>query len=106
MALAQHAEPAHERSILLTSEDWWSVYLGLGLLVITVVAFTAGSPLNMLKAALPVTWPHANLIAHFASNIGAYLSMYVLLAVFTGFAVAVMGGKVGHYLLSLSLIHI
>ncbi|MCL4531830.1 MAG: YeiH family protein [Actinobacteria bacterium] len=106
MALAQHAEPAKKRSILLTSEDWWSVYLGLGLLVITVVAFAMGSPLNMLKVAVPIQWPKGDLMAHFAANIGAYLSMYVLLAVLTGFAVAVMGGKVGQYLLSFTVLFV
>ncbi len=106
MALAQHAEPARKRSILLTSEDWWSVYLGLGLLVITVLAFAMGSPLNMLKLAVPIQWPKGDLIAHFGANFGAYLSMYVLLAVFTGFAVAVMGGKVGQYLASFTVLFV
>ncbi len=106
MASASHAAPAQKRSIMLTSEDWWAVYLGLALLVITVVAFAAGSPLNMLKAAMPIEWPKGNLLAHFGANIGAYLSMYVLLAVFTGFAVAVMGGKLGEYLMSFTVLFI
>ena len=106
MTVVQHAEPARKQSILLTSEDWWSVYLGLGLLIITVLAFTAGSPLNMLKVALPIQWPKGDLMAHFAGNIGAYLSMYALLAVFTGFAVAVMGGKVGQYLMSFTVLFV
>ncbi len=101
-----HAEPAKKRSILLTSEDWWSVYLGLFLLVITVVAFAAGSPLNMLKTAMPVAWPSGNVLGQFGSNIGAYLSMFVLLAALTGFAVAVMGGKVVHYLLSFTVLFV
>ena len=105
MAVA-HAEPAKKRSVLLTSEDWWSVYLGLFLLVVTVVAFASGSPLNMLKAALPVSWPKTDLLGHFAGNVGAYLSMYLLIAALTGFAVAVMGGKVIHYLASFTVLFI
>lgn len=98
MAVAQHAEPAKKRSILLTSEDWWSVYLGLALLVVTVIAFSAGSPLNFLKAAMPANWPKTDLGTHFAANWLAYVYMYVMIAAFTGVAVAIMGGKVLEYL--------
>ena len=101
-----HAEPARKRNIMLTSEDWWAVYLGLVLLVLTVVAFAMGSPLNVLKAAIPAPWPTTNLLNNFTANIGAYLTMYVMLAAFTGFAVMVMGGKVGDYLLSFTLLFV
>ncbi len=99
-----HAEPAKKRSILVTSEDWWSVYLGLFLLIVTFGAFASGSPLNILKTAMPVAWPKADLGAHFAANVNAYLFMYAMLVVITGVAVAVMGGKVLHYLASFTLL--
>ena len=106
MDLAPHAEPARKRSIMLTSEDWWAVYLGLVLLVVAVVAFTMGSPLNVLKSAIPAPWPSTNLMNNLGANIGAYLTMYVMLAAFTGFAVVVMGGKLVDYLLSFTLLFV
>ncbi len=103
---AAHAEPVKKRSVLVTSEDWWSVYLGLFLLIVTFGAFVSGSPLNILKTAMPVMWPKADLGAHFAANINAYLFMYLMLIVITGVAVAVMGGKFLHYLLSFTVLFV
>lgn len=105
MAVTQPALPAQKpRSVLLTSEDWWSVYLGLLLLVVSFVAFTSGTPLNFLKAAIPAAWPKANLGAHFAANWQAYVYMYLMIAGFTGAGVAVMGGKVASYLGSFTVL--
>jgi len=106
MAIARAADKPKQRSILLTSEDWWAVYLGLLLLIVSFVAFTAGTPLNFLKNAMPVAWPQADLGAHFAKNFDSYIYMYLILLVPTAFAVAVMGGKVGHYLLSFTLLFV
>lgn len=105
MAVA-HAEPAKKRSVLITSEDWWAVYLGLFLLIVTFGAFVSGSPLDILKTAMPVMWPKANLGAHFAANVNAYIFMYLMLIVITGVAVAVMGGKVLHYILSFTVLFV
>jgi len=101
-----HAEPAKKRSVLVTSEDWWAVYLGLFLLVVTFGAFVSGSPLNILKTAMPVMWPKSDLAAHFAANAGAYVFMYLMLIVITGVAVAVMGGKLAHYVLSFTALFV
>ncbi len=103
MALA-HAEPAKKRSVLVTSEDWWAVYLGLFLLIVTFGAFVSGSPLNILKSAMPAAWPKADLGAHFAANVNAYIFMYAMLVLITGMAVAVMGGRVFHYILSFTVL--
>lgn len=95
-----------KRSSLLTSEDWWSVYLGLSLVLVTYLAFAAKSPLNILKTALPVDWPKNDLGAHFAANIGAYVFMYLVLLVITSIGVAVMGGKVSNYIASFTLLYV
>lgn len=99
-------ESAKKRSILITSEDWWSVYLGLFLLIVTFLAFASGSPLNVLKSAMPVAWPKADLGAHLANNFGAYLVIYLLLTGLTGIAVRAMGGKLGHYLASFTVLFV
>lgn len=105
MAVLQPSHPARKpRSVLLASEDWWSVYLGLLLLVVAFVAFVSGSPLNVLKTAVPVSWPKADLMAHFAANWQAYVFMYVMLALLTGIAVAAMGGKVTSYIGSFTVL--
>ncbi|OIQ55224.1 YeiH family protein [Neomoorella thermoacetica] len=96
----------NKRSPFLASEDWWSVYLGLFLVLLTYFAFKAGSSLDFLKAAMPVEWPTKSLGAHFAANIGAYFAMYLILLVLTTIAVAVMGGKVDNYIASFTVLFI
>ncbi|MEW6044987.1 MAG: putative sulfate exporter family transporter [Bacillota bacterium] len=98
------AVPEKRRNALLTSEDWWSVYLGLTLVLVTTLAFLFNSPLNILKKAIPPKWPENDLVAHFAANVGAYVFMLVLLGVITSIAIVVMGGKVSHYIASFTVL--
>jgi uncharacterized integral membrane protein (TIGR00698 family) len=82
----------------VSSEDWWSVIIGLFMVVATWAFYAAGSPLNILKKAIPADWPKTALGTHFAANWPAYVFMFVALAVVTAAAVYIMGGKVGNYL--------
>lgn len=105
MAVAQPSQVAQKpRSVLLTSEDWWAVYLGLLILVGTFIAFTSGSPLSIFKAAMPAGWPQADLGAHFAKSWNAYVAMYALIGAATGIGAWVMGGKVANYLASYTVL--
>lgn len=45
------------RSSWVSSEDWWSVIIGLFMVVATWAFYAAGSPLNILKKAIPADWP-------------------------------------------------
>lgn len=94
---AKPAAPAPKRSVLLTSEDWWSVYLGLFLVLGSYVAVLLKSPLTILTKAFPAEWPKSPLFQTFANHIGAYALMFVILIVLTTIAIAVMGGKTSHY---------
>ena len=106
MAGASYAEPGKKRGALVINEDWWSVILGLFLLVITFGAFASGSPLNVLKAAMPVAWPQANLGSHFATSLGSYIALYLLLAVCTTVAVVATGGKLLDYLIAFTVLFV
>lgn len=94
------------RSPLLASEDWWSVYLGLGLLLVTYLAFAAQSPLNILSKAIPPDWPKNDLATHFAGNWRAYAFMFLLLLGITAIAIAVMGGRVLDYVPSFTVLFV
>lgn len=100
------ANDGKRRSSLLTSEDWWSVYLGLFLVLIAFVAFINKSPLDILKTAVPVEWPKKDLLAHFAGHFGSYVFMYLLLTVITSLGIGVMGGKLSNYIASFTVLFI
>lgn len=88
------------------SEDWWSVYLGLLLVVGLFLFFLAGSPLDALKQAMPVAWPRASLGQHLAENWTAYVWMYLTLLFFTGIAVKGMGQRLAHYVAGFTVLFI
>lgn len=86
------------RSALISNEDWWSVYLSLFLVLLAVVAFFSGIPLDFVRSALPPIWPRE---AHLHGIIGswwAYLGLYLLLAALTSVATMALGVRLRQFL--------
>jgi len=98
--------PGRTRSWFLTSEDWWSVYLGLALVAVTTIGLLTGVSFDFIKGSVPATWPAKPLFAGLAANGVSYLAVYGVLAVLTGAAVALMGGRLDHYLASFTLLFV
>ena len=94
------------RSWFLTSEDWWSVYLGLALVAVAAIGVLAGVSFDFVKASVPATWPAKPLFAGIASNWISYVAVYLVLAVLTGIGVKLMGGRLGHYLASFTFLFV
>ncbi len=95
---------AATRSWFLTSEDWWSVYFGLILVVVAAIGLLAGVSFDFIKASVPAPWPAKPLFAGIAANWASYAAVYLVLAVMTGIGVKAMGGRLGHYLASFTLL--
>jgi hypothetical protein len=54
---------------LWLKEDWWAIWLGLGLLLVSYVLFANGSSLKWI-AVTPEKWSSLDqLRAHFAANL-------------------------------------
>jgi Predicted membrane protein len=68
---------------LYLKEDWWAIWLGLGIIIVAWVFFGAGSSIKWL-AVTPPKWSTFNeLAAHFLSAFPRYLAQFaVWLAVF------------------------
>ncbi len=91
--------PTLPRERWFTSEDWWSVILGLFLLAACWAAFVLRAPLTTLGRAKPTAWPAHPLGPHFAETWPAYVAMLAVLTVLTTGAVYVMTGKARNYVL-------
>jgi uncharacterized integral membrane protein (TIGR00698 family) len=80
-------------SELWLKEDWWAVWIGLGIVVIAYALFANGESLKWV-AVTPAKWSTlAQLGAHFSANIPRYLVQFALwLAIFTG-ATAILGHR-------------
>src|SRR5215469_15695328 len=91
---------------LLRKEDWWAVWLGLGLTVAAVWLFLNGSSIKWL-AVTPRKWSHvAELGADLQANAGRYLAQFALWAVLLGAGARALGWKLRQFLPAFALIYV
>lgn len=74
-------------------EDWWAIWLGLGIVLVAYVFFANGSSIKWLTVT-PATWSTvAQLGEHFSANYARYIAQFVVwLAVFA-LALTALGYK-------------
>ena len=91
---------------LWLKEDWWAIWLGLGIVAIGYVAFVNGASLKWI-AVTPAKWSSfAQLGAHFAANIDRYIAQFVAwLAVFS-LALSALGYKASAFLPAFVLLYV
>jgi len=86
---------------LYLKEDWWAVWLGLGLVVFAIVLFQAGNT-NIIKALAinpgGLKWTSfAQLVNHFTENAQLYLYQFLFWLVLFGVTAAIMGAKLKEF---------
>ena len=85
---------------LVQKEDWWAVWLGLGLTVAAVWLFLQGSSIKWL-AVTPKKWDHfSDALADLQANTPRYLALFALWAVLFGAGARALGWKVSQFLTS------
>jgi uncharacterized integral membrane protein (TIGR00698 family) len=83
---------------LSQKEDWWAIWIGLGLVVIGYLLFIQGGSLKWL-AVTPPKWSTAEqLREHFTHNGGRYVALFVLWAGAFSFALRAMGYRLREFL--------
>ena len=85
-------------SALLRKDDWWAIWIGLGLVILAVALVQAGSSLKWLAVA-PTKWSHwpeawAQLSAHALQ----YLALFGLWSLLFGIAVNALGYRIARFL--------
>jgi uncharacterized integral membrane protein (TIGR00698 family) len=90
---------------LWLKEDWWAIWLGLGIVVAGYLLFADGASLKWI-AVTPAKWSSAaQLGAHFADNGLRYLCQFLLwLALFT-VAITALGHKAREFIPSFAVLY-
>jgi uncharacterized membrane protein YadS len=104
----QQANPTEVQgwSELWQKEDWWAIWLGLGLVIAAIIAYLAGGTIKPI-AVKPATWDSfAALRDHFAAQYYWYLLQFLLWAVVLGISAGAMGWKLGEFLPSFLFVYV
>jgi uncharacterized integral membrane protein (TIGR00698 family) len=94
---------------LYLKEDWWAIYLGIGLMLAALIAFLLGS--NVIKVLVinpgGVKWTSFDqLLGHFQQNIHLYLLQLLVWLVVFGVSTKIMGIKLSRFLPSFIILYI
>jgi uncharacterized integral membrane protein (TIGR00698 family) len=91
------AAPLSHWSDLYRKEDWWAIWLALGIIGVAMAFFFSGSTIKPIAVKPPVWTDFSTLGAHFADTWPWYLAQFVMwLTIFT-FSVWIMGLNVKEY---------
>jgi uncharacterized integral membrane protein (TIGR00698 family) len=98
--------PAARWRELWLKEDWWAIWLGLGIVLVAYGFFANGASIRWI-AVTPAKWSTvAQLQSHFAANYLRYIAQFLLwLAVFTA-AVTALGYKARAFVPAFVLVYL
>ena len=96
-------------SDLILKEDWWAIWLGLGLMIIAVVLFKNGSTVLKSLAINPggLKWSSLGQLAgHFQQNGAMYFYQFVCWLVLFGVSARIMGIKLSQFIPSFAVLYV
>jgi uncharacterized integral membrane protein (TIGR00698 family) len=91
---------------LWLKEDWWAIWIGLGLVVVGYLLFANGSSLKWI-AVIPGKWAtFSELGAHFAANGVRYLVQFLLWLTVFSVALTALGYKPKEFVASFTFLYV
>jgi uncharacterized integral membrane protein (TIGR00698 family) len=112
--MAEIAQTAHSRVIarrspwgaLFRNEDWWAIWIGLGLIAIAVALFTGSSSIKWIAVA-PQKWSHLSELTQQLKQHGLqFAALFVLWSVSFGIGAAALGIKISRFLPAFLLVYL
>ncbi|MEW6418349.1 MAG: putative sulfate exporter family transporter [Nitrospirota bacterium] len=92
---------------LYLKEDWWAIYLGLGIVIVAIAFFYTGNPLLKSLSVLPPKWTETGkLLEHFSANIGWYAAQFALWLIIFSISTRILGFKLSEYIPSFIFLYI
>jgi uncharacterized integral membrane protein (TIGR00698 family) len=93
-------------SELYLKEDWWAIWLGLGIIIVAFLFFANGSTIKWI-AITPGKWSNfGELTSHFTAHIGQYAVQFIMWAIIFSISLKAMGYKLGQFLPAFVFIYI
>ena len=91
---------------LLRKEDWWAIWIGLGLVAVAIVLFENGSSIKWIAVA-PQKWSHlANAGAQLQAHAVQYAALFLLWAVALSVGAAALRIKLSRFLPAFAALYV
>src|ERR1700722_19688340 len=91
---------------LWLKEDWWAIWLGLGIVVVAYLLFLDGSSLKWI-AVTPAKWStFGQLGQHFADNVTRYVAQFALWLALFAIALTALGHKAADFVPSFIILYV
>src|SRR5476649_529457 len=91
---------------LFRKEDWWAIWIGLGLIGVSVALFAAGSSIKWIAVA-PQKWSHlADVTQQLKQHGLQFAALFVLWAAAFGIGAAALGIKITRFLPAFALVYV
>lgn len=104
-ALPRDLQRSSNRNELFSKEDWWAVWLGLGLTLIAVGLFLNGSSLRWL-AVVPAKWSAVpDAIADIRASWMRYVALFLLWALLLGAGARALGWRLRQFLPAFAFVY-
>ncbi len=92
---------------LWKKEDWWAVWLGLGIVLVAIALFVAGGSLAPVAVSPPQDWTRvARVGTHFGEAWARYVLLFVVFALIFTASTTIMGHRAREYLPGFTLIYL
>ena len=87
-------------------EDWWAIWLGLGIVVVAYLFFANGSSIKWI-AITPGKWSTLEqLVGDFRSHITQYVAQFIMWLVVLSLSMRIMGHKMSEFIPSFIFIYL
>ena len=91
---------------LYLKEDWWAIWLGLGIVIVAYLFFSNGSTIKWI-AVTPARWhDFGQLASNFSAHIGQYVAQFVMWAIIFSISIKALGFKLSEFIGSFIFIYI
>lgn len=105
VSIPRAVQPSGWRELWL-KEDWWAVWLGLGIVFVAYALFAQGRSLEWL-AVTPAKWASwPEIAAHFAGSWPRYCAQFVLWAALFSLALRALGHSLARFLPAFLLVYL
>ena len=92
---------------LYLKEDWWAIWLGLGIVVVAYLFFSNGSSIKWIAILPPGKWTEFSVITqHFAAHYTQYIAQFIMWAVVFGISIRALGYKLSEFYPSFLFIYV